>query len=123
MKGWGVDEWRTLSGTCSIRERGTIIVTLEEIQAKVTEAQQEIKRGNFKRVQQVIWPEILTMLAQSSEIDWRERQNLEKLIYAALDKASLQGAKPEPIDVERLRKEAEKSPPLVPPSASTWLPY
>lgn len=98
-------------------------MTLEEIQAKVTEAQQEIKRGNFKRVQQVIWPEILTMLAQSSEIDWRERQNLEKLIYAALDKASLQGAKPEPIDVERLRKEAEKSPPLVPPSASTWLPY
>lgn len=107
----------------AFKEREAIMATLEDIQNMVTEAQQELRRGNSKQVQQVIWPKIKYALARYTDISMEERQSLMMLIQTTLEKQNLQGAEPAPIDVRRLRIEAADRPPLPSPGAVNWLPY
>ncbi|HVB59942.1 MAG TPA: hypothetical protein VNE61_02000 [Ktedonobacteraceae bacterium] len=93
------------------------MVTLEELQAKVAEAQEEIrsarkapeeiKRWRLARVKHSIWPGIQHALDQCLDFNGMvERQNLETLILKALDEQTTEAAEPPQIDVKKLKGEA-----------------
>lgn len=100
------------------------MVTLDEIQTKVSEAQEEMKKRNYDAVRQRIWPEIQDALDHWPALkSTRERKKMEALIISALDEQTLESAKSETINVVKLQIEAEKDLSPVPPRNVARLPY
>jgi hypothetical protein len=98
--------------------------TLQDVQARVNEAQAKIKEGDSNRVQTVIWPAIKIALSQTTDLEWKYRGDMAKLIYKRLNDQTLH-AMPTSINVERLKAdlEAERVPVPEPTQVYKWLPW
>src|ERR1700740_234564 len=99
--------------------------SLQEIQKKVTQAQEEIKQYNSEHVKHVIWPDIKDTLGQANDLARLARHNMGVIIYKRLDEKDLHGGIFTPIIVEQLKADPQvvEVPAIEPPKVFRWLPY
>lgn len=101
------------------------MASLQEIQAQVNQAQEEIRNHNFDHVRRVIWPNIKIAIGENSELMWGDRQKLARLIYEHLDTLPLREEANVPIDVSNMVRDIQAGnvPELAAPTATMWLLY
>lgn len=100
------------------------MVSLQEIQKQVEQAQEEIRNYNFDRVKTGTWPGIRNALSES-DLEWEHRGDMAKLIYKHLNEQNLQGGPPTPINLQQLKAALQSHTVQVsePARVYKWLPW